>query len=346
MAENLVNLFDYQAMAGEKLALSSYDMIEGGATDEITMRRTRKVLDAILLRPRMLTDVSEVDISTTLLGHAVRAPIMLDPAGGHAMAHADGELATARAAGAEGVIMAVSAMASRPWEEIAAVAAGPLWAQGYLLRDRERTREQAERARAAGYSVFCITLDTAVPPKRERVLRHGRSVDPPEIDSYGYRGSTWKDIEWVASNIELPVVAKGIMTGEDAALCAEHGLRGLIVSNHGGRQLDTTFATIEVLPEVVEAAGALLDVYLDGGIRRGSDVVKALALGARAVLIGRPLFWGLAVDGEAGVRSVIRILTEELRMTMAMCGRPNVSSLDATLLGLARGAIGRDLSHG
>jgi 4-hydroxymandelate oxidase len=212
----------------------------------------------------------------------------------------------------------------------------------------------AQRAQDAGYSALCLTLDSTVRAKRERNIRNNYS-NPPSPNYAGLelqemswsftsdaprgandlidRAATWSYLDWLADNTPLPLVVKGIMTGEDARLCVEHGVKGVIVSNHGARQLDTTFASVEVLPEVVEAVDGRLEVYLDGGIRRGTDVLKALALGARAVLIGRPLFWGLAVDGELGLRAVIQMLRDELEMAMGMCGRATIQSVDISLLG-------------
>src|SRR5438132_1365493 len=241
-------------MAKGKLGQGEYDFIAGAATDEITLRRTRAVFDAILLRPRMMVDISQRDLRTTVLGQDIRFPIMLDPAGNHAAAHPDGELASARAAGAAGTILVLSAQSSRTLEEVAQTATGPLWFQQYFFKERS------------------LTLDMA------------------------------------------------------------HGARGVIVSNHGARYLDTTLATIEALPEVVEAVAGKAEVYMDGGIRRGADVFKALALGARAVLIGRPVFWGLAVEVETGVRAVLEMLRDELDATMGMCGRTTVDSVDRECL--------------
>ena len=355
MAEDPINIYEYEALAKERLSKAEYDFIAGGATDEITINRTRAVYDAIMLRPRMLVDVSHVDISTSVLGQEIRLPILLDPAGAHGRAHPDAELASARAAGAEGTIMVVSSAASYTLEEIAQAATGPIWFQQYLYRDQGLTREMARRAEDANYSVICVTLDSKVKPKRERNIRNNYVSPAPanyaglNLEKYSWefnpdapRGlndirdpaATWKNLEWLVANTSLPVIVKGVMTWEDARLCVEHGVKGLIVSNHGGRQLDTTFATIEVLPEVVEASEGRLEVYLDGGIRRGADVVKALALGAKAVLLGRPTFWGLAVSGEAGVRDILHILRDELEMTMAMCGKPTLDDLDSTMLGI------------
>jgi 4-hydroxymandelate oxidase len=349
-----VNIFEYEALAKERLPQAEYDFIAGGATDEITLRRTRAVFDAIMLRPRMLVDISQRDLSTSVLGQRIEFPILLDPAGNHGRAHQDGELATARAAGAMGTVMLLSSGSSYTLEEVAKAATGPIWFQQYLYRDRGLTKMMAERAQQAGYSALCLTLDSTVRAKRERNIRNNYSNPPspnyaglevPEMSwSTGTdaprgvnqlldRSATWPYLDWVAANTPLPLVVKGIMTAEDGRQCVEHGVRGVIVSNHGARQLDTTFASVEVLPEVVEAVDGRIEVYLDGGIRRGTDVLKALALGARAVLFGRPLFWGLAVDGEAGLRAVLQMLRDELEMAMGMCGRPTIQSIDISLLG-------------
>jgi 4-hydroxymandelate oxidase len=348
-----VNIYEYEEIAKGKMGQGEYDFIAGGATDEITLRRTRAMFDAIMLRPRMMVDISQRDLGTTVLGQAIRFPIMLDPAGNHAAAHPEGELASARAAGAAGTILVLSAQSSRTLEEVAQAATGPLWFQSYFFKDRGLTLEMAHRAEAAGFAALCLTLDAKVKPKRERNLRnHYTGPASPNYAhvnvtgstwSFGLDGptgtndlrdpaSTWTDLDWLAAHTRLPLVVKGIMVGEDGRQAAEHGVQGVIVSNHGARYLDTTLATIEALPEVVEAVAGRAEVYLDGGIRRGTDVFKALALGARAVLIGRPVFWGLAVAGETGVRLVLEMLRDELDATMGMCGRTTVASVDRECL--------------
>ncbi len=354
MADRPINIYEFEARARERLSKSESDFISGGATDEITLSRTRAVFDSIMLRPRMLVDLSELDTSTTVLGQHINFPVMLDPAGSHGRAHPDGELATARAAGAMGTVMVLSSGSSYVLEDIAKAATGPIWWQQYLFEDRGLTIEMAERAKDAGYTAVCLTLDSTIRAKRERNIRNrytsesspnyahlelqsqtwDLSTDAPGGDnSLIDRKAVWSDVEWLASNIPLPVVVKGVMTGEDGRLAAENGSKGIIVSNHGARQLDTTFASVEVLPEVVAAVEGRAEVYLDGGIRRGTDVLKALALGARAVLIGRPIFWGLAVDGEAGLESVLEFLRDELYIAMGQSGRPNIDSIDLSLLG-------------
>jgi 4-hydroxymandelate oxidase len=354
MTENPVNIFEYEALAKARLPQPEYDFIAGGAADEITLRRTREVFDAIMLRPRMLVDISQRDLSTTVLGQRIAFPIMVDPAGHHGRAHPEAELATARAAGAMGTVMILSSGSTYTLEDVAKAATGPIWFQQYLYKDRGFTKQMAQRAQDAGYTGLCLTLDSTVRAKRERNIRNSYSNQPSpnyaglQLQEMSWtftsdaprgandlidRAATWSYLDWLADNTPLPLVVKGIMTGEDARQCVEHGVKGVIVSNHGARQLDTTFASVEVLPEVAEAVDGRLEVYLDGGIRRGTDVLKALALGARAVLIGRPLFWGLAVDGEPGLRAVIQMLRDELEMAMGMCGRPTVQSIDLSLLG-------------
>ncbi len=354
MIENPVNIFEYEEIARGRLDKGDYDFIAGAATDEITLRRTRAVFDSIMLKPRMMVDVSERDLSTTVLGQRISLPVMLDPAGNHGAAHAEGELATAKAAGAMGTVMVLSSHASRTLEDVAQVATGNIWFQQYFFKDRELTLEMVNRAEEAGYSALCLTLDAKIKPKRERNLRNNyvgpASPNYAQLDlgTHAWKfgadapagpsdirdvATTWPDLDWLASNTNLPLVVKGIMVGEDGRQSAEHGAKGIIVSNHGARYLDTTFATIEVLPEVVEAVDGRAEVYMDGGIRRGSDIFKALALGARAVLMGRPLFWGLAVDGEDGVVSVLNILHDELDATMGMCGKTTIDSIGMDSLG-------------
>ena len=352
MGTDPINIYEYEQVARERLPAKEYDFIAGGATDELTIRRTRQVFDSIMLRPRMLADVADVDPSTTVLGQHVEFPVLLDPSGNHGRAHPEGETATARAAGAEGTVMVVSASSTYTLETIADAATGPIWFQQYLFRDPGFTKEMALRAQEAGYSVICLTLDSNVTAKRERNIRNDYKLatvpnfpgldrnEPSSLGAFRTRSGTWKELDRFMGDIPLPVIVKGIMTWEDAQLCAEHGVQGLIVSNHGARQLDTTFATIEVLPEIVEAVDGRCEVYLDGGIRRGADVVKAIALGARAVLVGRPIFWGLAVDGEAGLRSVLRILRDEMTMTMAACGRRTLEELDRTVIGTVSPLLG------
>jgi 4-hydroxymandelate oxidase len=244
-------------------------------------------------------------------------------------------------------VLTVSANSNTSFEDLSKAATGHLWIQMYPFRDKQLNQEWLDRAKGAGYKAVVVTLDSQWPPKRERNIRNNyrrtRGVNYPKSGAETPRpagragegsdpAATWKDLEWIKSASDLPVVAKGVMTGEDVELCIDAGADGVIVSNHGGRHLDNTLATIEVLSEAVAAAKEKIEIYLDGGIRRGADVVKAIALGAKAVFIGRPLFWGLAVDGEKGVIRVLEILREEIEITMAKCGRPTVGSIDSSVV--------------
>ena len=354
MAPDPVNIYEYEAIAKERLDQGDYDFIAGAATDEITLHRTRQVLDSIVMKPRMMVDVSQRDLSTTVLGQKINMPVMLAPAGNHGAAHIDAELASAKAAGDFGTVMVLSSHSAKTLEDVAEAATGPIWFQQYFFKDKELTLGMAARAEAAGYSALCLTLDAKIVPKRERNIRN--NYVGPESPNYASlelgthswtfaadapagpadirdQATTWDDLEWLAGETKLPIVVKGIMTGEDARRSAESGAKAVIVSNHGTRYLDTTFTTIEVLPEVVEQVDGKAEVYMDGGVRRGADIFKALALGARSVLIGRPLFWGLAVNGEAGVSSVLTMLRDELDATMGICGRTTIDSIDLDTLG-------------
>jgi 4-hydroxymandelate oxidase len=352
MVDGPINLFDFESAAEKRMAKAEWDYVAGGATDEVTLRRTRLAYDNIAIRPRMLAGIKgDVDISLNVLGQRISAPFMLAPAGGHKRAHPDGELASARAAAKFGTVLGVSANANYTIEEIGEAADGPKWFQCYFYRNRETTVEMVRRAEDAGYNAICITLDAVWPAKRERNIRNGyrqgarpnnasvpRAETNAKFDSGQSSrglvdpGATWEDLAWLRTVTDLPLVFKGIITGEDAALAREHGVDGLIVSNHGGRNLDTTLTTIEALPEVADAVGGKLQVFLDGGIRRGNDVIKALALGADAVLFGRPLFWGLAYDGEGGLRQVLDILRDEMISSMVMGGRKDLASIDASFV--------------
>jgi 4-hydroxymandelate oxidase len=295
-----------------------------------------------------LRDVHSIDLSTIVLGTKIDLPVLIAPCAGQKKAHAEGEIAACRAAAARGTIYTVSANAAFPFEQLAKAVTGHRWLQMYLFRDREMTKEWLRRAKALGYEAVCLTVDSQFRSKRERNIRNNfrndRGVNFPPADPQtaaqrsGRPGdgadpaSTWKDLEWIKGETDLPIIAKGVMTREDVEQCVKAGADAVVVSNHGGRHVDNTLATIEVLPEAVAAADGKLEVFLDGGIRRGADMVKAIALGARAVFIGRPLFWGLAVDGEQGVIRVLDILREEMEITMAKCGRPNIASIDSTVM--------------
>lgn len=300
----------------------------------------------IAIRTRVLVDVSERDASTTLLGRRRPHPILVAPTAYHRLAHPDGEEATARGADAADAVFCLSSLAtSRPADVAAAAPDGTRWFQLYVFRDREVSYELLDSAVENGYEAIVVTVDLPVLGIRERDVR-SQYVIPDALVSRGAMQEhgalsllqigelidpalTWTDVEEFASRCDLPVLVKGVLTPEDARLAAEHGAAGVVVSNHGGRQLDTVLAGAEALPAVAEAVGDRLDVLVDGGIRRGTDVLKALALGARAVMVGRPIIWGLAVDGEVGVRTVLDLLREEFDIALALAGVPRASAIDA-----------------
>ena len=352
-----MNLLELELAARERLSPMAYEYYAGGAHDEVTVRENRRAYEALALRPRVLVDVSRRDTSTTVLGTAVAAPVLVAPMAFQRLAHSDGELATARAVRASGSLMVLSTLATASVEEVCAAAPGPLWFQLYVYRDRGATRALVERAEGAGCTALVLTVDTPLLGRRERDVRTGFTL-PPELSignvvpggpstlppAYADSGLaaffadlldaslTWRDVEWLRSITRLPVVVKGVLRADDARQAVERGAAAVVVSNHGGRQLDTALATVRALPEVVDAVGGRVEVLVDGGVRRGTDVVKALALGARAVLLGRPVLWGLAIGGEAGVAAALATLREELDLAMALCGCPRLSDLTPDLL--------------
>ncbi len=356
MPPGLLNLDDYEREAERRLDRPVYDYYAGGSWDEITLRENHRAFDRISLNYRVLRDVSERDLGTTVLGSKINLPILVAPTAFQAMANPEGEVATVRAAGRFGTIMIVSTLSNRSVEAITAAATSPVWFQLYVYRDRAATRALIERAAAAGCRAIVLTVDAQVWGERERDARNrfrlpdglrmsnlfaDKEDFPADVAGSGlaaYVASmfdaslSWADLEWVRSVSRLPLLIKGIVHPEDARLAVEHGVDGIIVSNHGGRQVDTAPATIEVLAGVCEAVDGRIEVHLDGGIRRGSDVVKALALGARAVAIGRPALWGLAVDGQAGVEAVLEILRRELDAVMGLCGATRVEELGPDLI--------------
>ena len=350
-----VNLYDFEAAAKERLPLQVWEFIKGGAGDELTLGRNRTAFDEITVNPRFLVDVSRRDLSTTVLGTEISFPVMIAPAGLQRQVHPEGERATAMAAGSAGTLMALSAGSGYSVEEVAEVATGPLWLQLYHLGD-DLTIHMVTKAKNAGFGAICLTVDVPVATFKDQDRRN-RFVPSEDLawanlrDYPGFEDNlqlptawstnpssfatlTWERLDWLRALTGLPLVIKGIRTVEDARRCVEHGVDAIVVSTHGGRQLDSTLSSIESLPPIVEAVGDRLEVYLDSGVRRGMDVLKALALGARAVLIGRPFFWGLAVDGEAGVCKVLETLRLELDRAMAYCGRTSVAEIDRSLVSL------------
>ena len=347
-----INLFGFEAIARERIQQEIWHYIADGGGDELTMRRNRTALDEVTVNPRFMIDIGNRDLSTTVLGDSISFPVMVAPAGGQRHVHPDGELATARAAGAAGTVTTVSMSAGYSFEEVAEVATGPLWMQLYHFAD-EITELLVRRGETAGYRAVCLTVDVPVPTPTDRhaqsgftppiELRFGSLRDYPELrrqyglggrladrppETTGLIGPTWKRLEWLRSLTSMALVLKGIRTVADARLAVEHGVDGIVVSNHGGRQIDGTLSSIETLGPIADAVGDKTEVYFDSGVRRGTDVLRALALGARAALIGRPVHWGLAFDGEAGVSRVLEILRTELDRAMAHCGKRSVAEID------------------
>jgi isopentenyl diphosphate isomerase/L-lactate dehydrogenase-like FMN-dependent dehydrogenase len=322
----MINVADYLAAAAEQVDPAVWCYFEGGAADEVTLRANIAAYGRWLLRPRMLVDVSEVSTATTLLGTPVSMPLGVAPFAMQRLLLPEGECATARAAGSANVLMAVSTLTTCTHEEIRAAADGPRWLQLYVLRDRQRTLDHITQAREAGYTAVVVTVDLPYLGRRERDLRLGFLNPPPDLplpyaDLFAPTPSlTWRDLEWIREESALPLAIKGILTREDAVLALEHGADAVWVSNHGGRQLDGVASGLDALPEVVEAVAGRCEVYVDGGIRRGSDVVKALALGARAAFAARAIAGGLAVGGEEGVGAVLELLRAEIELTLGLLG--------------------------
>ena len=352
-----VNLLDVEARAFEHLTRETADYFAGGAEDEVTLRANREAFDSVLLRPRYLVDVSERDLRTTVMGTPVKFPVLLAPTGFQQLAHPDGEIATARAAHRAGTIMTLSTFSTFSLEDVQRATPGPKWFQLYVHKDRGLTRSLVTRAHVAGYQALVLTVDVPVLGRRERDIRNGfvlppslrvanfdmasaeslYDVDPDSGLAQFHRGLrepafTWKDVDWLASLSPLPILLKGVLRGDDSAIALDHGIKGIIVSNHGGRQLDCAIPGITALPDVVEHVAGRCEVLMDGGVRRGTDIVKALARGARAVLIGRPLVWGLAWDGAAGIETVLRILRDEFDTALALCGATSVKDLPPGLI--------------
>ncbi|WP_418958898.1 alpha-hydroxy acid oxidase [Streptomyces tritici] len=352
-------LHAYEAAAKERLPGPVWDFFAGGSGTESMLTAGRKALDRMQLRPRCLVDVSHCDPRTRLLGSDLAAPLAVAPMAYHRLAHPEGEVATARAAGEAGVLLTVSMFASRTLEVIAAAASGPLWLQLYWLRNRAVMRDLIHRAEAAGYRALVLTVDAPRVATRPRDARNGWAI-PPDIRavnlpeetmsaSHGSRAGesaiarhsrdqfdssiTWADLAWLRETTSLPLVLKGVLTAEDAELAVKHGVSALIVSNHGGRQLDFARSAPECLTEIVEAvkaADAECQVVLDGAIRHGADIAKALCLGADAVMTGRPALWGLAHSGTEGVTAVLRHLMDEFEEVMALMGAPTPTDFPRT----------------
>lgn len=354
----MLNLLDFEREAEGRLSPAAWGYIAGGANDEVTLRENRAAWDRLALRFRTLVDVTTRSPATTVLGTPVSMPVLVAPTAMQKLAHPDGECGTARAARAAGTLMVTSTTATTRLADVQAAAPGPMWFQLYIYRDRGATGALIDEAVRSGYTGVVVTVDAPVLGRRERDIRNaftlppgltianaadaGMDVVPPASGEASglmlhFRhlhdaAVIPRDIAWVGERSGLPVVVKGIVRGDDAVRAMDHGAAGIIVSNHGGRQLDTAIPAIEALPDVVHAVDGRAEVYVDGGVRRGTDVVKALALGARAVLLGRPILWGLAVGGEAGVRQVLELVRAEVDLAMALCGARDVGEVTADLV--------------
>jgi isopentenyl diphosphate isomerase/L-lactate dehydrogenase-like FMN-dependent dehydrogenase len=317
-----VNVWDYERLAEEKLDANAHAYFAGGAGDEVTLRENLAAFERRKLRPRVLVDVESVSTQTTVLGTEIALPVLIAPLALQRMAHPDGEEATARAAAAAGTIMCLSSAATCPPSQLTE---GARWFQVYVWKERAMTEAAIAEAVEHGYSALVLTVDVPYIGRRERDVRIEFKV-PENLTAQGDLFAanfdatvSWRDLEWLAG-YGLPVVLKGLLTAEDAKLACEHGVMAVVVSNHGGRQLDCVPASLDALEEVVDAVAGRAEVLLDGGVRRGTDVLKALALGAQAVLIGRAMLWGLAVAGEEGVADVLRMFKEEIELGLALLG--------------------------
>ncbi|MBM3735384.1 MAG: alpha-hydroxy-acid oxidizing protein [Acidobacteria bacterium] len=355
--DELVNVFEFEPICRARIPKQNYDFIAGGVDAEWSLRHNREAFDKIALRPRMMVDTSGLDVSTTVFGDKLEMPILIAPTAGHGLANPEGEVATAKAAAHVKTILILSTNSTQPYEKVAQASTFPKWFQLYPGPDLEGTRERVERAVGAGFKLICLTVDAGWNSHRERLLRNRlRTQTPPGVNSPQsarrrqregeepqkpppYRLSTtlmhrldWRFFADLKKYAKVPVIIKGIMTGEDAALAVKHGADGVVVSNHGGRYLDYAAATIEMLPEVVKAVNGRIPVLVDSGFRRGTDILKALAIGAKAVCVGRPPLWGLGAYGEQGVVRVLELLQSELALAMGLSGRSNLASIDHSLL--------------
>jgi len=353
-----LNIEELEGAARDQLPQEVYDYYAGAAWDGVTLRENRDAYARLAIHYRILRNVSVRSTACELFGARLAMPILAAPTAFHRLACPEGELATARGVGAAGTAMTLSSLATCRLEEVAAAATGPLWFQLYINKDRGFTRELVARAVAAGYRAIVVTADTPCWGVRENDLRNGfhlpEGLEPvnlmpsgtPGDESRTHRGSgmaeilswmldlslTWRDLEWLAAEAGVPVLVKGVCRPEDAREALRHGAAGVIVSNHGGRQLDSAPATISVLPGIVEAVAGTAPVLIDGGIRRGTDVLKALALGARAVLVGRPVLWGLATGGAGGVAHALTMLQRELDLAMALAGCASLAEITPDLV--------------
>ena len=333
----LASLSDFESEAEARIPHGAWARVSGGAADELTLRSNREAYDRIRLNPRILVDVSKIDTRVDVLGQELPFPIFLAPVGGQSFICPQGEILSARGAAAAGAIYVISSSSSCKVEDIARSGSGPVWFQLYVQKDRAFTRDLVQRAEDSGCRALCVTVDSPVFGARNREERSAGELPERELPNLKGRdyldpGLTWKDIDWLRSFARTPVLLKGVLNPRDAGTAAQAGVSGIIVSNHGARNLDTLPATIEALPRVADTVAGRVPLLVDGGIRRGTDIIKALALGASAVGIGRPYLWGLGVSGAEGVARVVEILLKELQLAMALTGRPTIASIDRSVL--------------
>ena len=352
-----LNLHDLELLARERLPQAACGYYASGAWDEVTLRDNVAAFERIKVHYRVLVDVNRRDLSASVLGQRIAFPVLVAPTAFHRLAHPDGELATVRAAGRAGTVMVLSSLSTTLVEEVVEAASGPVWFQLYINKDRGFTRDLVARVAAAGCQALVVTVDTPEWGRRERDVRNAFHLPPglaavnllpsnPRGEAIGQSGKgmgqafgwmldaslTWADVEWLRSVTSLPVVLKGICRADDAGRAVERGAAAVVVSNHGGRQMDTAPATINVLPACADVVAGRVPVLLDGGVRRGLDVLKALALGATAVLVGRPVLWGLAAAGQEGVDHALGLLRQELDLAMALAGCPDVRAITRDLV--------------
>ena len=343
-----LTLADYARLAQAGLDAGTWDFIDGGAGEERTLAANLKAFDRIRLLPRVLTGIDQPDVATQILGRTWMAPLAIAPMAYHTLAHPDGELATVRAAGVAGIPFIMSTFASRTFEDVAAAARGPVWLQVYCFRDRRLTEQLIERAERASFEALVLTVDAPRLGRRLRDLRNDFRL-PPGIEPANLPGGDfsspdahalaefdpsldWTVVGWLRSVSSLPVLLKGILTAADACRAIEAGVDGIVISNHGGRQLDGVPATVEVLPEIAAAVAGRCPVLVDGGIRHGNDVLASIALGADAILLGRPVLHGLAVDGCRGVAQVLNVITDELTDAMTLTGTGSLADAGPELV--------------
>ncbi len=343
--DELINAFEFEEVARKRLPETLYDHIAGGAGAERTLRRNREFFERITFRPRMLVDVSEMDLSLDLFGDKLFAPILVGPSAGHRRVHADAEGATVQGAGAAESAAVISRRSSLPIGEITAQAQSPVWFQADAETAADVTREEVKRAAEAGCKAICLTIGNSRPSTLERDVHNRRltagdaAAWPPNPAKLRERGGprlAWELIDRVKEWSGLPVILKGVMSVDEASQAVTNGVDGLVVSNYGGRTIDGVAATIEVLPSIADEVEGRVPILVDGGFRRGVDILKGLALGANAILIGRPILWALAGYGAEGVEKLLRMLQMELALAMGLSGKRDLAAIDRGLVKVDR----------